>query len=118
MNIDLGKNEIGALLIIQRLIQTQQSLNRQNIKHIAEIKLPAVFIKCDHIIDALRKKALISGDNDEFSLTTNGEEQLKIVTQKHSLHAFFYNEYYQAVLTSKAHAQFCEKVYKIWPNMA
>ncbi|MFC1974860.1 class I SAM-dependent methyltransferase [Chloroflexota bacterium] len=111
MNIDLSKNEIGALLIIQRLIQTQQPLNRQNIKHIAEIKLPAVFIKYDHIIDALHKKKLISGNNDEFLLTTKGKEQLKIITKKHSLHAFFYNEYYQAVLTSKAHALFCKKIY-------
>jgi ubiquinone/menaquinone biosynthesis C-methylase UbiE len=111
MDINLSKNEIGALLIIQRLIQNQQPLNQQNIKHIAEIKLPTVLTKYDHIIDALRQKTLISGNNDEVLLTTNGEEQLKIVTQKHSLHAFFYNEYYQAVLTSKAHALFCEKVY-------
>ena len=31
----------------------------------------------------------------------------------HSLHAWFYNEYYQAVTTSQAHARFCEQVYGI-----
>ena len=38
-------------------------------------------------------------------------DRLREATGRYSLNEFFYNEYYQAVLHSPAHAAFCERVY-------
>ena len=111
MNNALNKNEIGLLLLIYRLHLTRRPLGRDTIVPFAEMKLPGVARDYDGLICALQERALIQGDSEAFSLTPDGQSLVDRVSQQYSLHAWFYDEYYQAVLHSRAHALFCERVY-------
>lgn len=111
MNMTLGKDEIGLLLLIHRLHQSHRPLGREAIVPLAEIKLPAVARTYAQLVQALQAKGLLHGNPEAFSLTLEGENTLDSLSQQHSLHAWFYNEYYQAIQNSRAHALFCERAY-------
>lgn len=103
--------EIGLLLLLHRLQVTQRPLGTETIIPFAEAKLPRVAKAYSDLVNSLMNKGLIEGDHKSFVLTPDGQKLVEQVSQAHSLDAWFYNEYYQAVLSSKAHSQFCERVY-------
>lgn len=108
---NLSQHEIGFLLIVDRLTQNQAPLNRENITSIAEIKLPGVAEHYGQIVDSLQVQGILLKRQDEVSLTEAGVAYLEKLTQGLTLNILFYGAYYQAVLTSRAHALFCERVY-------
>ncbi len=107
METDLNEQEIRLLLVIQRLGRTHQALTRQDITALAEIKFPHVAEHYDQLIIGLREKGLLGGGQDDPTLTAEGDA----LAQRYSMAALFYDDYYQAVLPSRAHALFCERVY-------
>lgn len=111
MNTPTDPNLTGLLLLIHQLRQTKRPLGRQTIVPFAELKLPRVAQAYDALIHVLDEQKLIVGDADTFELTPAGLAAIHEITQHHSLSAWFYNEYYQAVLHSRAHSLFCERVY-------
>jgi SAM-dependent methyltransferase len=109
---DLFDHEtIGLLLLINRLRERERPLGRQAITALAEIKLPRVAREYDALVQALLGQNLIEGDAESFSLTPDGAKVVQEVSRQHSLHARFYNEYYEAVQHSRAHALFCQRAY-------
>jgi 2-polyprenyl-3-methyl-5-hydroxy-6-metoxy-1,4-benzoquinol methylase len=102
---------IGLLLIINRLSQSERPLGRETIVPFAELKLPQVAQRYDALTDGLLENHLIEGSADSFELTSAGRQAIEQAAQLHSLHALFYDEYYQAVIHSQAHALFCERAY-------
>ncbi len=111
MHNSAENNIIGLLLLINRLQQTNQPLGRSTIVPFAEMKLPRVAQEYEALVGTLLEEKLIEGQAELFFLTLEGQSMVGRVSQQHSLHAWFYNEYYQAVLNSEAHALFCEQVY-------
>ena len=111
MNNALDNNEIDFLLLVHRLHSTHRPLGRNTIVPYAELRLPNVAIDYDKLASTLQEKGLIQGDSESFSLTPDGESLASRFFQQYSLLARFYDKYYQAVLHSKAHALFCERVY-------
>ena len=111
MNTPTDPDLIGLLLLVNRLQQTERPLGHQTIVPLAELKLPRVAQKYEALMSVLYESQLIEGDAGEFVLTPAGLEVVGDIAQRHSLHAWFYNEYYQAILHSKAHSLFCERVY-------
>jgi ubiquinone/menaquinone biosynthesis C-methylase UbiE len=107
---NLNQQEIAVLLIMERLIRTHSPVNCASIAGIAEIKLPNLAQDVNLIVDDLQKKGLLLVE-DELRLTGSGEICLQTCNQGYSLNVFFYDAYYQAVLTSRAHAEFCERAY-------
>jgi hypothetical protein len=108
---DLNENEIGLLLLVNRLVSSEKTLSDQVLLPFAEFKLPDVARDYQYTMAALCEKGILQRTNEAFTLTPMGESILISVAQEHSLHAWFYNVYYQAVLHSPAHSQFCERVY-------
>lgn len=104
-------NITGLLLLINRVHAAGGELGSQSIVPLAEMKLPRVAAAYEALIDALRAEQLIIGGAESFTLTTAGLAAVEAAAQRYSLHAWFYNAYYQAVVTSRAHALFCERVY-------
>ena len=113
MPTDLSCHQIGLLLLIDRLRQRNCSLGRSELLAFAEIKLPGVARDYDTLFTWLLEYSLASGTPEIFALTQAGELLVDEVAGQYSLHAWFYDEYYQAVLNSRAHARFCERVYGI-----
>jgi SAM-dependent methyltransferase len=113
MTLNLSRNQIGLLLLINRLHQRNTPLGRSTLFAIAEIKLPGVARYYDTLFSWLIEQSLVSGTPEAFSLTRIGVKLVDEVAGQYSLHAWFYDEYYQAVLNSQAHARFCERVYGI-----
>lgn len=111
MDATLTKDEIGLLLLIQRLHQAHQLLGRETIVPLAEIKLPGIATVYAQLVWTLRSRALLQGNPERFSLTPEGENILDSLSRQYSLHAWFYNEYYSAIEHSQAHALFCERAY-------
>jgi 2-polyprenyl-3-methyl-5-hydroxy-6-metoxy-1,4-benzoquinol methylase len=105
------RNSIGLILIIRRLIETGNPLSRQTIAGLAKIKLPKIAQKCDDLLRAMLQAGILEGDSDAFFLTPDGRNFADEISERYSLHALFYNEYYQAAGNSQAHALFCERVY-------
>lgn len=111
MNHSVPDNQIGLWLLIDRVRSTGRPLGRPTLVPLAEIKLPRVALEYPALINALLEQGLIEGQADAFELTPAGEALMGWLAQQYSLHAWFYNEYYQAVQHSPAHALFCERVY-------
>ena len=111
----MGKDPVdgrtGLLLLINRLRQNNQPLGRKTLLHYAELKLPFVAQSYTVLVQNLLDSRLAQGDAESFELTSKGVERMQVVAAMHSLHAWFYNEYYQAAQSSPAHAQFCERAY-------
>lgn len=101
----------GLLLIIDRLQQTDRLLGRKTIVPLAELKLPRVAQAYDALISKLLDQKLIPGNAEHFVLCPDGLDRVHDLSQRDSLHASFYNEYYRAMLQSRAHSLFCERVY-------
>ena len=101
----------GLLLIINRLSQSDRPLGRKTIVPLAEMKLPQVAQRYEALVRDLLESHLIEGSADVFELTPAGRQAVEQAAQQHSLHALFYDEYYQAVEHSQAHTIFCERVY-------
>jgi cyclopropane fatty-acyl-phospholipid synthase-like methyltransferase len=104
-------NITGLFLLIDRLLKSDRPLGRNSILPMAEIKLPHVKENFDLLIKTLVNEKLIEGNAERFSLTSSGLTTLEKIAKEHSLHTAFYNEYYQAILNSRVHHIFCEKVY-------
>lgn len=104
-------DEIGLLLLIDRLQANGQALGRKAIVPFAELKLPRVARAYAALVGLLLEKGYIRGDAESFTLTPEGERAVQETRQQHSLNALFYDEYYQAIRHSRAHALFCERVY-------
>jgi hypothetical protein len=102
----LSTTETGLLLLIQRLDRTGRPLGRETIVPFAEIKLPDVASDYDRLVRALEEQALIEGDAEAFMLTSKGQDAVDRISRGHSLHAMFYDAYYEALLHSDAHALF------------
>jgi SAM-dependent methyltransferase len=111
VNLYLNRDEIGLLLLIDRLRRQEKPLGQETLLPLAQIKLPRVAEQYGDLVAALRERGLIKGDPVAFSLTTHGEQTLSRVTKAHSLHAMFYNAYYNAARQSAAHALFCQRAY-------
>lgn len=101
----------GLLLLIHRLQTTGQPIQQETILPFAELKLPSVAENYTALVDELSRKQLIIGAPQSFNLTSEGARAVREAAANHSLHAWFYNEYYRAVTNSQAHARFCERVY-------
>ena len=101
----------GLLLLIHRLDRGGQSLGRETILPLAELKLPQVAQTYDSLIVKLVDQELIEGDAERFVLCPDGMELVHKLSERVSLHALFYNQYYKTVLQSRAHSLFCERVY-------
>lgn len=111
MDHDLSLEAIAMLLIFERLDRTRGPISRENITYLAEIKLPDLAEKYDQMTADLQNRGLIQAAGGELSLTTAGRACLQTLLQSYSLNTLFYDAYYQAVMTSQAHALFCEKAY-------
>ena len=111
MNVPTDDSTIGLLLIINRLSQSDRALGRETIVPFAELKLPQVARRYETLISDLLANHFIEGSADSFELTPAGRRAVEQAAQQQSLHALFYDEYYQAVIHSQAHALFCERVY-------
>lgn len=101
----------GLLLLIDRLQKNGQPLGRRSLVPMAEIKLPRVALHYDTLVGQLITEKLVEGDAENFVLSPAGADAVHAVAQEYSLHAAFYDEYYQAILHSQAHHLFCERVY-------
>ena len=101
----------GLLLLIQRLRASGRPLLQETLLPFAELKLPEVAQNYLALVDELRQRQFIEGTEQAFSLTPAGEKAVQEAAARHSLHAWFYNAFYQAVQRSPAHARFCERVY-------
>lgn len=104
-------DEIGLLLLIHRLQLRGRMFGSETLVPAAEVKLPRIARAYNDLVGSLLHKGLIEGDADYFELTPNGQGLLDNLSRVHSLHAWFYNEYYQTVQKSKAHSLFCERAY-------
>jgi SAM-dependent methyltransferase len=102
---------IGMMLLIERLRQSNQPLGAGTIVPFAEMKLPRVAEEYEALVQRLLAEKLITGSAETFTLTAAGAELSDALTGRHSLHAWFYNEYYQAIQHSPAHSLFCERAY-------
>lgn len=102
---------IGLYLLIDRLLQRDRPLGRETILPLAEIKLPGVARNYDALVQKLFDQHLALGNGRSFRLTPQGLDRVREAAGQYSLNELFYNEYYQAVLHSPAHAVFCERVY-------
>jgi hypothetical protein len=111
MNALADKALTGLLLIINRLSQADRPLGRETITPFAELKLPQVAQRYEALVGGLLGNHLIEGNADSFELTPAGRQAVEQTAQQQSLHALFYDDYYQAVEHSPAHALFCERVY-------
>ncbi len=111
MEDSLNLDEIGILILIDRLQSNSQTSGRKTIVPFAELKLPHVARTYDTLVGVLLQKGYIRGNTEEFSLTQDGERAVQKIKEQYSLAALFYNEYYQAIRHSRAHALFCERVY-------
>jgi ubiquinone/menaquinone biosynthesis C-methylase UbiE len=111
MNHNDDPNFVGLVLLIHRLEQIGTPLGRSTLLPFAELKLPKVGLAYEELVGILLKDHLIEGDANAFTLTPLGHARVAEVSSEHSLHAWFYNEYYQTIRTSKAHSLFCERVY-------
>ncbi len=111
MTDSLSQDEVGLLLIVDRLQANGQALSRRTIVPFAELKLPAVARRYAALASALLEKGLFQGDPQDFNLTAEGASVVRETAQQHSLAALFYDEYYEAIRRSRAHALFCERVY-------
>jgi SAM-dependent methyltransferase len=107
----MDRHVIGLLLLAGRLVESGRPLGRQTLVPLAELKLPGVATNYDALVLALLEQELVEGDAESFSLTPDGVNLVRGAREQHSLTAWFYDEYYQAVLHSKAHSLFCERVY-------
>jgi len=107
----MNSNTTGLLLLIDRLLRRNQPLGSETILPLAEIKLPAVARNYDHLVQKLFAQQLAMGDAHAFQLTPQGLKLVQETAERHSLNSWFYDEYYQAVLHSPAHATFCDLVY-------
>lgn len=107
----MNNDMIGLCLLIDCLHQRDQHLGRETILPLAEIKLPGVARNYDALVQQLFDQQLAVGDVQAFRLTPQGLDLVQETAAQHSLNAWFYNEYYQAVLNSPAHATFCDLVY-------
>ncbi len=99
------------MLLINRLLQNGAPLGRTTLLPFAELKLPKVALNYDELVGALLEDRLIEGNAETFILTSLGEQRLAAVASEYSLHAWFYNEYYEAIRISRAHSLLCERVY-------
>ncbi|MBI5302472.1 MAG: class I SAM-dependent methyltransferase [Chloroflexi bacterium] len=102
---------IGLILLVNRLTQTNQPLGRATLVPFAEMKLPNVARNYDALVSSLLERKLAEGSVESFRLTTLGATRVREIANTYSLHAWFYNAYYQAVLRSPAHSLFCARVY-------
>jgi 2-polyprenyl-3-methyl-5-hydroxy-6-metoxy-1,4-benzoquinol methylase len=107
----MNSDTIGLFLLIDRLLKREKPLGRATILPLAEIKLPDVARKYDALVQQLFDQQLAFGDVQVFWLTTRGLDLVQEIAAQHSLTTWFYNEYYQAVHRSPAHATFCDLVY-------
>ncbi|GAP12661.1 protein containg methyltransferase domain [Longilinea arvoryzae] len=111
MEDSLCLEEIGLLLLIDRLQANHQTLGRETIVPFAELKQPAVARGYAALIGVLLEKGFVRGDAEAFALTPDGSRAVRDIAQRCSLNALFYDEYYRAIRHSRAHALFCERVY-------
>jgi SAM-dependent methyltransferase len=111
MNAYLSRDEIGLLLLIDRLKRRERPLGRESVLRLAEIKLPGVAEHLSACIAALFDRGLLCGDAEVFALTPRGEHELARTAAAHSLYALSYDAYYEAAQDSAAHALFCERAY-------
>lgn len=111
MTDSLSQDEVGLLLIVDRLQANGQALGRRTIVPFAEMKLPAVAREYEALAGALLERGLVRGAPQEFTLTAEGASVVRETAQRYSLAALFYDEYYQAIRRSRAHALFCKRVY-------
>ena len=101
----------GLLLLIHRPHRTGQLLGRDTILPLAELKLPQVVQTYDALIVRLADQEFIEGDAERSVLCPDGMELVHDLSERVSLHALFYNEYYKRVQQSQAHSLFCKCVY-------
>jgi SAM-dependent methyltransferase len=111
LDVSLDRKEIGLLLLIDRLRRQGRPLRWDTLVPFAEIKLPRVAKSCWSLVASLREKGVLEGDADAFTLTPRGDRTVARAAREHSLHAFFYDAYYEAAEASAAHALFCERAY-------
>jgi cyclopropane fatty-acyl-phospholipid synthase-like methyltransferase len=111
MNDSIDKLLSGLLLLIDRVHQAGRPLGRETLIPVAEIKLPRVADHYDALVGSLLGDRFIQGNADAFELTPDGLHAITTASQQYSLHALFYDEYYQAAERSQAHALFCEQAY-------
>lgn len=111
MKPQLSPDQIGLLLLIQRLTSREQPLTGEGIRALAEIKLPGVANHYPVLFEGLSEMGLFSGPAEGFQLTSLGKDLVQTAAAEHSLVGMFYDAYYQAAENSLAHAAFCERVY-------
>jgi 2-polyprenyl-3-methyl-5-hydroxy-6-metoxy-1,4-benzoquinol methylase len=111
MNNLTNNTTIGLLLLINRLVQSDRPLGRETIVPFAEMKLPQVAKQYNALVLGLLADHFIQGNAEAFELTPAGRQAVEQAVQQRSLSALFYDEYYQAVRHSQAHALFCERAY-------
>src|SRR5690349_3708077 len=91
----------GLLLLIHRLDQAGQLMGRETILPLAELKLPQIAQTYDSLIVTLVDQELIEGDAEQFVVCPDGMELVHKLSERVSLHALFYNEYYKTVRQSQ-----------------
>lgn len=108
---NLTKNQIGFLLLLDRLTRRGQALKEENILSMARIKLPGVAGNYQKLQRSLHKMGLFKTDQDQIILTEGGAELVQRAGSEFSLVGWFYDEFYRAAEKSLAHAKFCQRVY-------
>lgn len=108
---DFTEEQIGFLLLVDRIYRREQELSLDNILSMARIKLPGVAVNFQEIGLSLQDLSLFHTDQGKLTLTQLGAELVQQAGQEHSLVGKFYDNFYRAAENSPAHSKFCQRVY-------
>lgn len=108
---ELNKDQIGFLLLVDRLVRRKRELTSENILSMAQIKLPGVAENFQVLLESLEALDLFQIDTGRITLTQKGKDLVQQAGKEHSLVGMFYDEFYQTAGKSPAHSEFCRRVY-------
>jgi cyclopropane fatty-acyl-phospholipid synthase-like methyltransferase len=111
----LSTDEIRLLSILGRLAKMDRALDRENIIYLIDRKIPSLSSHWQRSARTLTVKGIVRGEDRagalRLSLTPLGEQCADWVERQKCLTIHFHNEFYRRAERSKAHSEFCTRVY-------
>lgn len=103
--------ETQVLLAVRRLTVRGLPCDAESLESLGRAKFGSYKVDWSEAFGALENKGLLTRRDDTFSLTATGDECAVELSQQRPLYMYFYNQYYQSAEQSRAHGEFCRRVY-------
>jgi len=103
--------ETQQLLVLRRLTMRGLPRHKKSLESLGEAKFGTFKVDWTSALDTLEQRDLLTFQDDTYSLTGKGEVCAKEVSLQRPLYMYFYNQFYQMAERSRAHGEFCRRVY-------